>query len=761
MVPAMSRYIVSSAVTSVLVLTTLGAASLSARAQPPSSEAATRELTLERIFADPPLGGRPPMQLALSGDATVLAYLRPNEADSEVLDLWGRRLPGGAPERLVATADLLTAGGAQKLTEAERMALQRRRVYQRGITSFMWCGEGAEALLFPFSGDLYWARLGGPGEAPEVVRLTRDDDAPELAPKCSPQGHWVSFTKAGDVYVLDVRTRRVKRLTRGAGGTRTFGLAEFIAEEEMGRHEGLWWSEDEQQVLVFEVDEGPVAVKMRSKIFADRTELFEQRYPAAGEANARVTAHVIDVRTGRRVTLKTPTEDGYLARAGFFGDGAAWVQWQSRDQKRLVLYEADAKGQLRTILEDTDDAWVELHDDLRGLPDGKLLWSNEASGRRQLEIVDRASGARVALTAEPDAVDAVVGTDREAGTVFYTVAADRGKERQVRAIALAGGASWAVTRAPGWHRPTFARSGTCFVDVVSSWGRPPQTLLGSADGRETVVLDDNPTPELDGLPAPSLEWRDFRAEDGSVLNGLLMEPVGRRPGWKYPVVAWVYGGPTYQMVANRWTRSYPLLVWLTTHGYGVLLVDNRGTGGRDRAFDRAHYHRVGEVEVRDLFGAVREVAGLDWVDPARIGVWGWSYGGYLAARSVLDADTPFAAAVAVAPVTDWTLYDTHYTERYLGMPEGGKAAPYVDSNLVRRAKLLARPLVVIHGTADDNVLFEHTLRLVQAFEDESAPFEMMIYPGKAHGISGRAAQLHVYKTAFRFFARTLGGAALW
>ncbi len=720
--------------------------------------AGAAELTLERIFADPPLSGRAPMQLALSEDGTVLAYLRPNEQDSEILDLWGRRLPGGAPERLVATADLLGAGAAQKLTEAERMALERKRIYKRGITSFMWCGDGADALLFPFSGDLYWARLGAAGEAPQVVRLTRDDDRPELSPRCSPHGNKISFTKAGDVYVLDVASHKTRRLTRGASATRSFGLAEFIAEEEMGRHEGLWWSPDETRVLVFGVDESPVSVKIRAKIFADRTELVEQRYPAAGEANARVTAQVIDVRTGRRTALKTPTEDGYLPRAGFFRDGTPWLQWQSRDQKRLVLYEADRRGALRQVLEERDEAWVELHDDLVGLPDGRLLWSSEASGRRQLELVERASGARVQLTAEPEAVEGVVGVDRAAGVVYYTVAADRGRQRQVHAVPLAGGAARAVTSESGWHQPTFARSGTRFIDVASAWGRPAKTTLRSADGRETIALDDNPTPELASFPAPAPEWRDFRADDGTVLNGLLLAPLGREPGRRYPVITWLYGGPTYQMVANRWTRAYPLFLWLTAHGYGVLLVDNRGTGGRDRAIDRAHYRRFGDVEVRDLFGAVREVAGVDWVDPARIGVWGWSYGGYLSARAVLDAHTPFAAAFAAAPVTDWTLYDTHYTERYLGMPDGGKAEAYTRANLVSRAGLLARPLLIIHGTADDNVLFDNTLQLVQALEDASLPFELMIYPGKAHGVSGRAAQLHVYKMAFGFFDRTLRAA---
>ena len=741
----------STFVTACLPLALSLAAPSAARADAPG------ELTIGRVFANPPLGGRPPLALELSDDGSMLAFLRPNETDTEILDLWGQRLPGGAAVRLVATADLVAASGAQKLTEAETMALERKRVTQTGITEFSWCGESADALLFPFSGDLYWARLGSEGAAAEVVRLTRDDE-PELAPLCSPKGHYVSYTKRGDLHVFDIAARTERRLTRGASPTRTFGLAEFIAQEEMDRFVGQWWSPDESRLLVFEVDESAVAVKVRPQIFADRTELFSQRYPAAGEANAKVTAHVYERASGRRVTLATPAEDGYLPRAGFFADGAAWIQWQSRDQRRLVLFEADARGALRRILGDEDAAWVTLHDDLRPLPDGRFLWSSERSGRRQLEVVDRASGVRTMLTTEAEPVSELVGVDAKAGIVYYLVCAERGRERHVHAVPLTGGAAIPVAVEPGWHAVTFAKSGTRFIDVKSSWGRPQRTTLRDPVSGTSVVLDDNPTPELDALSAPRPEWRDFTAEDGTSLNGLLLPPVTRTAGRRYPVIAWVYGGPTSQMVANRWMRQYPLFVLLSQRGYGLLLVDNRGTGGRGRDIDRAHFRRFGDVEVKDLFAAIAALKDVDWVDSARVGVFGWSYGGYLAARAVLDKTSPFAAAVAVAPVTDWTLYDTHYTERYLGPPDGGKAAPYTGASLVARAPDRSRPLMVVHGTADDNVLFEHSLRLIDALERQSLPFEMMIYPGKAHGISGRAAQLHLYETVFRFFERHLRSA---
>ena len=249
---------------------------------------AAGELTLERINSDPPLEGRTPMSLGLSPDGRFVTFLKPNDKDSDVLDLWGATLPGGVPRLLVATADLL-GGKEQKLTEQEKMALERRRIAKTGITSYLWCGTDSKGLIFPLSGDLYHAALvddvDGKSAPPVITRLT-NDETPEINPVCSKDGASVAFTKKGDVFILDRKSNKARAITKGASAVRTFGLAEFIAQEEMGRHEGLWWSPDGKRVLVFEVDESKVGVKIRAQIFADRTETFEQRYPAAGEATA-------------------------------------------------------------------------------------------------------------------------------------------------------------------------------------------------------------------------------------------------------------------------------------------------------------------------------------------------------------------------------------------------------------------------------------------------------------------------------------------
>jgi len=250
---------------------------------------------------------------------------------------------------------------------------------------------------------------------------------------------------------------------------------------------------------------------------------------------------------------------------------------------------------------------------------------------------------------------------------------------------------------------------------------------------------------------------EITAADGlTPLNAFYFPPVAQAPGSKHAVITLAYGGPGASTVAWRWSRDTALIAYWQRRGYGVFMLDTRGMAHRDRAFTRAHKAAFGRVEVADLFAAVRQLPQLvPSVDAARIGFFGWSYGGYLAARAMLDAATPLAAAVGVAPVSDWTLYDTAYTERYLGLPDGGRAARYAESNLLTRAGLLSKPLMLVHGTADDNVLFENSLRLIEALQNEGRLFETVIYPGRAHGISGKKSRLHLDRTQTDFFVRHL------
>jgi dipeptidyl-peptidase-4 len=732
-------------------------------------------LPLERLQAEPPLDGRRPLQARISPAGRFVTFLKPSPDNAEVLDLWAQPLPSGAPALLVSTSQLL-AGKAQKLSEAEKMALERQRISQRGITSYSWCGTDDRRLLFPLSGDLYVATLAD-GQPPQVTRLTRDDAVPEQNPTCRTDGSAVAYVKSGNVVVHDLKKNTTRAITSGASDTHFFGLAEFIADEELSRHDGMWWSRDGKKLLVLEVDESGVGIKTRPQIFADHTEMVSQRYPAAGEKNAVVNARIVDAASGKTTKITLPANVEYIARGGFFHDGVAWLQLLDRAQTALTLVEVDGKtGKTRTITTDVDAAWVEVHDDLDELgADLKqgLLWSSERSGRKQLERLDRAAGTTTALTTMPEAVDSLVCVDVDADRIVFSAFADRGRAHHLYAREKDGSIR-ALTSGKSSSSATGDKRCQHLLVTTSSWGTPPvTTMIAVKDGATLgTVGDEGPDPLLaDSVPAPP-RFLDVLAADGTtVLNGLWLPPAPTsstppagtlaqamrtvpKKG-SVPVIAYAYGGPTGQVVSYRWAKLQPLFTHWQQLGFGVFLVDTRGMAGRDRSFTRAHKSAFGKVEVDDLTAALRQLPSLvPAVDPKRIGFFGWSYGGFLAARSVLDADTPVAAAAAVAPVTDWRLYDTAYTERYLGLPSTSAEA-YSAANLVSRAAWLSKPLLLVHGTADDNVLFEHSLQLIAALQNEAKVFDLAIYPGKAHGIAGKSSQLHLHKTLTQFFVDQL------
>ncbi|MCP4502125.1 MAG: prolyl oligopeptidase family serine peptidase [Deltaproteobacteria bacterium] len=755
-------------------------------------------LPLKRIHEDPPLAGASPRGLSFSLDGSWLGFLRPSDDDSEVLDLWAYALKvdGNAASAqktaLVKTKDLV-GEGEKELSEAEKMARERKRIKHKGIVSYQWCGKDSKRILFPLSGDVYVVTLPEKqGTSPGVQKLGLEKLGPRDA-KCSASGEKVVFVSKREVWQVAAKGGKPVRLTKGATDVVSHGLSEFVAQEEMGRYTGHWVSEDARFVAYLEVDESQVSKKTRARITAEGTDTFVQRYPAAGETNAQVKIFVVDTKTKKNREVKIPKslykksdtdfdqkddelDQGYLPRVGWVKNRLV-VQWQNRLQTRLVLMTASApRFELQEILEEKDDAWVDLHDDLRFFTAEKnkglsFLWPSEKSGIRQILRYDDVEGGlqESVLTKGEHPVLRISGLAKELGWLFTTRATHRSLEQHLflttNATTEGPKKEVQLTQREGTHAITLAKNGRFYVDKHSSFGRPPDVRLfavvddkGIPVAKEVAVLEENSASELFSYALPKTTFHVVKAVDGTELNAVLLEPVIRNEGEKVPVVTYTYGGPTAQVVVKKWSRLYPYFVHLTQRGFAVFMIDNRGSGNRERAFTRAMKNKFGVVEVEDQkAGAAWLAEHVPFIDKENIGIWGWSYGGYLSALAILEGGEqgpPWAAAASVAPVTDWPLYDTHYTERYVGTPQGN-AAVYKASSVLERADHLGRPYLLVHGTADDNVLFDHSLKLMQRFQDQSLLFESMIYPGGAHSLRGRSRQLHVFSTLTRFFEREL------
>jgi dipeptidyl-peptidase-4 len=733
-------------------------------------------LTLERLYAAPDLNGPSLRGLRFSPDNGRVTFLQGASDDKDRYDLWEYDLAARKARLLVDSRRLLPA--EEKLSAEEEARRERQRTASlKGIVDYEFSGDG-RALLFPLNGDLYRYDLDAKPDA--ATRRITDTPAAETDPKFSPRGAYVSYVREQDLYLYDLRAGTERRLTTDGGGLVSNGMAEFIAQEEMDRDTGYWWSPDERHVAYARVDESPVAEVERFEIYADDVKVVKQRYPKAGAANALVELYVLDVGTGerRRIDLAgavpglAATTDYYLARVDWFPDGRRLlVQRQTRDQRRLDLIEVNAgTGATRVLFTETGEHWVELHNDLRFLRKrGGFLWVSQRSGYPHVYRYDDDGRLVAQLTAGDwlvvGAPRALVGVDETRGLVYFTGTKDAYVEKHLYSVPLdAKGPTEPkrLTTEPGWHDVQMANDARTFIDSYSSVDRPPAVALKDARGQRVAWLVENAldaghpyAPYVDGHP--QYEFGTLPAADGTPLHWVLMKPRDFDPSKKYPVVVHVYGGPHAQYVANQWSSSVVTQVrnYLVRRGFLVFAIDNRGAGRQGVKADAALHRKMGEVEVADQVAGVEMLKQRPYVDGARIGVFGWSYGGYMALNMMTRAPGVYAVGVSGAPVTDWSLYDTHYTERYMGTPQDN-AAGYAASSVLTHARDLRDPLLIVHGMADDNVLFAHATKLFAELQKIGKPFDVMVYPGYKHGLlRAPGVGLHANRTIVDYLEKHL------
>lgn len=715
------------------------------------------QLTLERIVASPSLSGPGVRGVKIAPDGARVTWLKARPDDRYQLDLWQYHVAS-------KTSSLLVDSKSLQPTEQLSLEQQARRERERsagwrGIVDYSWSPDGKQ-ILVPLADALYRIDLAKPNQPQKLVQ------GEVLDPKISPRGRYVSFLRGQNLWVIDLQAETLapRQLTIDGGGTIHNAEAEFVAQEEMGQASGYWWAPDDSAIAFKRFDEAPVAIAKRYEIHAQRTEIVEQRYPFAGQANVRVAIGLVSPQGGPVRLIEPGAEpDIYLARLAWHPSGREfWYQRQSRDQQRLdlVAVPTDTLAQ-RTVLTETGTTPINLHDDLRFLGKGeRFIWGSERSGNYHLYLYRQDGTLIHPISSGEWWIDKILAVDSAAGQLWVASNRDAATDQQVYRLPLSGkGPVTRVTRADGWHEAVFADNGRFFVDTFSDPATPEQVSIRDASDRLLVWLEQNAlaakhpyAPYLARHVLP--EFGTLKAEDGQALHYYLFKPPGFDPKRRYPVLINVYGGPGAQMVRRRW-QGAGLSEYLAQQGYLVFQLDNRGSSRRSRQFTDVIYRNLGQHEVAD------QLVGIDWlrsqsfVDAKRIAVFGSSYGGFMTLRLLAAAPDKIAAGIAHAAPVDWHTYDTYYTEHYLGHPKTDPES-YRISGVLPYLATIRSPLLVTHGMADDNVLFSNATTLMQGLNQHGVLYELMTYPGERHGIRSPANRLHWYRTIESFLLRRMG-----
>jgi dipeptidyl-peptidase-4 len=644
--------------------------------------------------------------------------------------------------RELLTPEELLHSAEENLTPEEKARRERQRVSVGGFTDFQLSDDGSHILL-SLSGKLYLVSRADR----KVTELNAGPGA--IDPKFSPDGKAVSYVRDHDVTLYDLARGAERRVTTGGSEKKSHGLAEFIAQEEMHRFSGYWWSPDSRSLVYQESDAAGVEVWHVSDPMRPEQAPLPMPYPRPGKANVAVRLGIIPAEGGQTVWIDWDAKKyPYLARVHWGKTGPLTVLVQTREQEEIALLQVDPKtGKTTTLLTEHDAAWVDLPDDVpRWLPEGGgFLWT----GGQRLELRD-AAGRFVRAVVPPEAgFQGLVDFDARAGQVVYRASADPTQSHLWR-VSLEGGKPERLTKEAGLHAATFSRDHSVYVHTATPADAMPRTTVRKADGTGIGELP-SVAEEPPFKPAAEL----LKVGDGDGYYASVVRPRKFKAGTKYPVILHVYGGPTHQQVtAAMGTRLIDQ--WLADQGFVVVSVDNRGTPGRGRAWEKAVYEKFGSVPLADQVAGLKALgAKFPEMDLGRVGVYGWSFGGYLSALAVLRDPEVFKAAVAGAPVVDWLDYDTHYTERYLGLPDK-HAEAYHEASLLTYAKDLRRPLLLIHGTADDNVYFRHTLKLTNELFREGRDFDLLPLPGLTHMVPDPVVMQRMYGKFAGYFKKHLG-----
>lgn len=743
-----------------LVATALAACNK--QTQTPISEIKTVEagdLTPAIIHSDPSLSGPTLKKTKISPDGKMVTVLQGREDDFSQQDLWAYDLFTGEGKRLVSSTDLL--GAPEVLSAEEKNRRERMREKGSGIVSYSWDSAGKQ-ILFPLGGDVFVYNL----ESGKAVQVTNTDGF-ETDAKIAASGEFVSYVRDNDLYMTRFSNGREQRLSFGANDLVRNATASFVVQEELARATGYWLSPTEMHIAYSQIDESPIAVEHRIEYSADGIENVAQRYPFAGTDNATVKLAIKPLLGGDTVWANIGDEaDIYLARVYWSKNGRhLYAGILSRDQKSLKMLDIDpATGNSRLVFEETSKTWINVRGDFKALDDGGFLWSSERSGFWHIYRYGQIGKPPVQITKGDWPVSKVNCIDEDGQKIYFTGWQKTALEQHIYSIGFDGENLTQLSKGAGIHTASFSTNCAAYIGTSSTKSTPPQTRAYKNDGTPMIWLNENKL-DADHAYAPYIashvepEFGQLAAVDGTPMDYMLYKPADMQPGVKYPAVTIVYGGPGVQRVDKGWNSKLFLAQMLVDNGFVVFQMDNRGATKRGKVFEDHLYRSMGKPEVADQSVGAEFLKTQPYVDADRMGVYGWSYGGYMTLHMLAQTDH-YKAGVSGAPVTDWALYDTAYTERFLGDPrpdnanytkgayEAGAVFPHLDG--------LTEPFLLIHGMADDNVVFRHSVKLMNEIQKRGAQnMQVMTYPGEKHGFRSKANKIHRDQQILDFFLAQL------
>lgn len=734
------------------------------------------EFTLESIFASTTFFGESFQGGRWAEEGPVIRYIEPDR-QTGATHLISYNLETGERSRLIDGSQLQKPDGPGLIRiQGYEWSSDRSRVLIYTDSERVW--------RYPTQGFYYVVDL----ETGNVTPISDHEEGFQMFAKFNPAGDRVAFVRHRNIFMVDLTTMEETQLTfDGADGGIINGTFDWVYEEEFYLRDGFSWSPDGRHIAFFQLDESATREYQMVDVRPLYPDIFRYRYPKAGEDNSEIRIGVIDTPVAGNVgemrffdTATWGTDDPdteYIVLMDWTpqidGEYYVWLMRMNRDQNDLdLIYGHPETAETRIVLNEKEDTYIEVETGFSDVDMGKItylddnehfIWRSDHSGFSHLYLY-RNDGTFIRNLTEGEwDVSAFNGIDEAAGVIYVTATIESPLERHFYRIPYAvGGGPERITRPSGWHSINTSADLSYYIDTYSNVTTPAVTTLHRITGEQVTVLQGNEAliGRMAALDLPELEWIEVPAADGTPLYGYIIKPRDFDASREYPLLIHTYGGPGSQSVRNAWLGQQNIWHhWLAEeHGILVAVVDNRGTGGRGKDFKAQTYGRLGILEAEDKVAIAQHLGAESFIDEERIGIWGWSYGGYLALLAMLYEDGPetFKLGVAVAPVTSWRFYDTIYTERYLSTPQNNPDGYDLGSPITYADRIADHQhMLIVHGDYDDNVHVQNAIAMADALIEANKQFDMMIYPGKDHGIFGGLTRLHLFTMISNFIVNNL------